>query len=129
MIGLLAHPSSLPRQNRSGKAIPDGDADRGTAGAPGSPSGPVVCTRDDTVTDPRGHTATYLYDALRRVTATTDALGHTATALYDARGRVTGATDALGRRTDYAYDAQGRLVTTTEAAAKYIGVRVSSRAK
>jgi RHS repeat-associated protein len=61
-----------------------------------------------------GHTTTYQYDALGRITATTDAMGHTTTTAYDANGNVTSITDATGAVTQYVYDAAGRRTAITD---------------
>jgi YD repeat-containing protein len=69
----------------------------------------------ETVTDARGNTVTYEYDALNRRTRTIfppandgDPVTHTETA-YDELGRRIRETDQAGKATSFEYDALGRL--------------------
>ena len=68
------------------------------------------------VTDERGHTTTYEYDAgcgcSDRVTRVTDPLGHATVTAYDANGRKSSVTDANGHTTGFVYDVRGHVIET-----------------
>ncbi|MDE2144140.1 MAG: hypothetical protein KGJ84_17160, partial [Elusimicrobia bacterium] len=57
-----------------------------------------------TVTDANGHTTTFGYDDLGRVTSVTNALGQTKSSQYDVNGNLTQTTNARGQVTSYTYD-------------------------
>ncbi|MGH3133443.1 MAG: RHS repeat-associated core domain-containing protein, partial [Gaiellaceae bacterium] len=108
----------------------------------GDPSHPGDLT---SVTDPKGNSTTYTYDAAGNVASVTNAVGGKTTYTYDSlgrgltmvspRGNVTGAdpaqyttrysydaagnrlsvTDPLGHQTSYTYDNDGNLLTVTDA--------------
>ena len=97
------------------------------------------------LTDANGHTTTYAYDTVSRLSTATDPKGNSVTCAYDANGnvtavtnrlksdlgnadlvlaqtyaydnlnRVTSATDGTGNAATYAYDSRGNLTTTTDA--------------
>jgi YD repeat-containing protein len=60
------------------------------------------------VTDRRGKTTSYVYNALRQMTSKTDPLQHTNTYTYCDCGSVESITDPLGKITTFLYDAAGR---------------------
>ena len=68
------------------------------------------------VTDERGNTTTYEYDAgcgcSDRVTKVTDPLGHATVTAYDANGRRSSVTDANGHTTSFVYDVRGHVIET-----------------
>ena len=66
-----------------------------------------------TSVDGNGHSTSYAYDGLRRLTTTTDALGGVSTVSYDTNGLRYTYTDPLGHTTTTTYDGMGRLTTTT----------------
>jgi YD repeat-containing protein len=67
------------------------------------------------VTDPLGHTTTYLYDTRRNLIATVDPLGNRTSYAYDSSRNLISVQDPLGHTTSYAYDAMGRLIKQTDA--------------
>ena len=68
------------------------------------------------VTDVRGKTWTYAYDAGGRLEKITDPLSHAqVTNLYDADGRVRSQTDALGKQTTFAWNQDTGTATATDA--------------
>lgn len=67
----------------------------------------------ESVTDPRGNTSRYSYNANGQRVSMTDALGNTTSFEYDDFGRLLATTDPLGRVTRNQYDALGRLTQTT----------------
>jgi YD repeat-containing protein len=67
-----------------------------------------------TITDPSGHTTSFVYDVHNNVTGVTDAQGNTTRFTYDPNYRVVDTQDTLGRHSSYGYDAVGRMVTTTD---------------
>jgi RHS repeat-associated protein len=69
-----------------------------------------------TTTDANGHTTSFTYDELGRLTRTDHPDGTFTTQGFDAAGRVTSTTDELGRTTDYLYDGRGQLLRVTEPA-------------
>ncbi|MBL8793407.1 MAG: SBBP repeat-containing protein, partial [Planctomycetia bacterium] len=72
----------------------------------------------ESITNPRGFTTTYLYDASRRPTETIDALNHRTTFTYDAAGNIQTVQDALGRVTTAAYDGLRRQILEIDAFGK-----------
>ena len=58
-------------------------------------SDPILSTAT-TVTDPRGHAASYKFDSQGRMTSATDALGHTKAQTWTANSDVQTSTDAFG---------------------------------
>jgi RHS repeat-associated protein len=69
----------------------------------------------DTVTDPGGHTLTWVYDMLNggRVVSQTDARGETTTYGYDVAGFQDEVTNPDGNYTLTGYDVRGNVVSTT----------------
>jgi RHS repeat-associated protein len=67
------------------------------------------------VTDARGNTAGYEYDALGRRTRVVLPDGTSVSTAYDALGRMVGRTDQAGKTTRYEYDALSRLVKVLDA--------------
>jgi RHS repeat-associated protein len=67
-----------------------------------------------TVTDPRGHSSFFAYDADGNLIASTDALGNVTTYTYNSRGLALSRTNALGETTRWTYDAQGNPQTITD---------------
>jgi RHS repeat-associated protein len=63
------------------------------------------------MTDPRGNTTNFVYDALHRLVATQDPAGTVSTINYDNNGNVIQKVDRLGRSTNIAYDALNRIQT------------------
>ncbi len=68
-----------------------------------------------TMTDERGETTTFAYDAAGHVTGMTDALGKHTTYGYYSNGLVETVTDANNHTTTYAYDSDERLSTVKDA--------------
>jgi RHS repeat-associated protein len=68
------------------------------------------------VTNPRGYTTTYGYDAANRRTTVTDAgsPAGTVTFGYDRAGRTTSVTNPRGYATTYGYDELGNVLTETD---------------
>jgi RHS repeat-associated protein len=67
------------------------------------------------VTDVRGKTWTYTYDAGGRLATIVDPLSHTqVTNVYGADGRVTSQTDALGKTTTFAWNGSTETATITD---------------
>jgi YD repeat-containing protein len=58
---------------------------------------------EQSVTDPLGHTASYVYDTGRHLIATVDALGDRTSYGYDGARHLITVQDALGHTTSYAY--------------------------
>jgi RHS repeat-associated protein len=71
---------------------------------------------EQSVTDPLGHTLTYVYDTSRHLTATVDALGDRTTFGYDGARNIVTVKDPLGHTTSYAYDGLARVTQKTDAA-------------
>jgi RHS repeat-associated protein len=67
------------------------------------------------VTDGRGYSWTFGYDAYGNKVSETDPLGHTRTRTYDSLGSVLTDTDAAGNTTTYQYDANRRVTRITNA--------------
>ncbi len=65
------------------------------------------------LTNPLGHNTQYTYDSLGRKTSVTDPNGNTESYTYDAMGRMLTKTTPFGHTTSYAYDAEGRLLRET----------------
>ncbi|MGW6707308.1 DUF6531 domain-containing protein [Streptomyces sp. NPDC054956] len=68
-----------------------------------------------TVTDPKGKTTAFTWNADNRPLTTTNPLGLTRKVEYDGSGRVLRTYDGLGYGTTLAYDSAGRLATSTTA--------------
>lgn len=62
------------------------------------------------VTDGRGNTTAYTYDAMYRLTGITDALGNTTAYAYDSAGRLTSVTRPTGDMVTYSYNRAGQLI-------------------
>ena len=67
------------------------------------------------ITDSKGNTESYTYDASGNMTRHTDASGRTTLYTYDAHGSVLSETDAKGSVTSYTYYANGLLHTMASA--------------
>ena len=89
----------------------DGSLVRPTVTQTYDAAGRVIST-----TDANGHTTTFSYDELGRLTRTDHPDGTFTTQGFDAAGRVTRTTDELGRTTDYVYNGRGQLLSVTEPA-------------
>ena len=61
------------------------------------------------IIDGNGHTRTFTYDAVNRLTGESDALGNSSTNSYDAAGNLISVVDANGATIAYEYDALNRL--------------------
>jgi RHS repeat-associated protein len=69
-----------------------------------------------TVTDPRGFTTTYRFNAAGFTVSQTDALGQATTYSYEpATNHLLSVRDPLGRTTSFTYDADGNVLTVTGA--------------
>ncbi|MCO6439118.1 MAG: hypothetical protein J5J06_18660 [Phycisphaerae bacterium] len=68
------------------------------------------------ITDGRGNTTTFDYDAMYRPAAITDALGNATTYAYDANGRLTSRTEPTGASVSFAYNSTGQLTQRTQSA-------------
>jgi RHS repeat-associated protein len=66
------------------------------------------------ITDPRGESLDYGYDAAGDLTTFVDQAGHQTTFAYDTTHRLTEIRDALGRVSRSEYDADGRLVAVID---------------
>lgn len=67
----------------------------------------------ETVTDAKGQTTTFGYDAQGRLVAVQNALGQTKTSIYDAKGNLVQTTNARGQVIAYEYDELDRLTRKT----------------
>jgi RHS repeat-associated protein len=70
--------------------------------------------RRTAMTNPRGKTTTYSYDAANRVTGIADALSGTVAFAYDAAGETTSVTNPRGKATTSTYDGLGNVLTETD---------------
>ena len=78
------------------------------------------------VTDPRGHSTTYTFDARAQVLTQVDVVGASTYTLafeYDTAGNRTRVTDRQGKATDLAYDTRGNLLTKTDPSPDGIAAR------
>jgi RHS repeat-associated protein len=65
------------------------------------------------MTDPRGHTTNYTYDANGNLLTVTDPLSHTTTYTYDSLNDPLTVTDPLSHTTTYTYDSDGNPLTAS----------------
>lgn len=88
----------------------------GTAEAATTRYGYDIAGNMISVTDPRGKTSTFTYDARHQRKTATDPLGQTTQWTYDDRGNKISETRPDGGVTHFAYDNRNRLVQTTDPA-------------
>ncbi len=99
--------SPTPDARQTGPNVPDTDSWENYQAGWRIVGGQVVAA---TVTDPKGQTKSYTFNATGGVTENQDSLGNKAVRKYDANNRVIQETDALGRVTRYGYDDKGNKV-------------------
>jgi len=64
---------------------------------------------------PQAVTMTFTYNTTySQVTSVTDPLGHTTTFMYDMKGNLTSVTDPLGNTSSFTYNPAGQVVTSTD---------------
>ncbi|MEI7956545.1 MAG: hypothetical protein WCJ66_15370 [Verrucomicrobiota bacterium] len=99
---------NLSRLTRSGTDM-DGDGNAFGANDIVTSQSWDANSRLASATDPNGHTTTYSYDSLDRMTQTTLADGSSSHLSYDVHGNPISTTDANGTMIAYTYDGDNRL--------------------